>query len=171
MRTVMVLALLTCAVLAGCSGSAQTSSFRKPGVVVDLSAPAVVLSDQMGMSQDMPFLDILSTQLLGKGMNLMDRSTLRGILKEKGLNWNDIVSGQQYFQIGTASPVKTIIIVNAQMMGQMVAKATCRVLDATSGTMLMSMNVTNPAPYQPMYLGNKSTARIAEEWAEEITGH
>jgi hypothetical protein len=121
------------------------------------------------MFQDMTFVDILSTQLLGKGVNLMDRSTLQGMLKEKGFNWNDIMTGQQYFQIGSASPVKTIIIVNAQMVGQMVARATCRVLDATSGTVLMSMNVTNPVPYQPIYIGNKSTSKIAQEWADEIT--
>ena len=162
---VIVMFLMT---LYGCSGSAETSIFRKPRSNIDIASPAVVLSDKTGMLQDMTFADILSTELLGRGVNLMDRSTLQGMLNDKGYDWNQIISGQQYFKIGTASPVKTLIIVNAEMAGQIVSKATCRVLDATSGTMLLSMNITNPAPYNNMYLGNRSTSSIAKQWADEI---
>lgn len=156
--------------LVGCGGTSDSSLYKKQGSHIDLTEPTVVISDQTGMLRDMTFPDILSTELLSRGVNLMDRSTLEGLLKEKGLSWDQVISGQQYLEIGASSPVKTIIIVNAQMVGKMVSTATCRVLDSQTGELLMSMNVTNPQPYSVIYLGNKSTSKIAKEWANGITG-
>jgi hypothetical protein len=156
--------------LFGCSGSAEMSFYKKPNAKIDLTAPAVILSDKAGMFQDMTFADIFSTELLKDGMNLMDRSTLQGLLKEKGFDWNNILSQQQYIKIGTSSPVRTILIVNAQMYGQTVYQASCRVIDAITGELLMSMNITNPS-VNSLYIGNESTSSIAKNWADNITGH
>ncbi len=154
----------------GCAGSSDSSFYKKPDIRIDFSNPTVIISDKIGFNQDMTFADILSTELLNKGVNLMDRSVLQGLLKDKGITWDQIISGQQYFNIGKSSPVKTIIVINADMIGQMLSKASCRVLDSNTGSVLMSMNITNPQPYNSIYLGNKSTSSIAKEWANYIVG-
>jgi len=85
-------------------------------------------------------------------MNLVDRSIIKSIseARERG--------------------VKTFIIVNAEMVNEMVAHATCRVLDE-NGILLLSLTVTNPAPHNSIYLGNRGTRDIITNWADEITGN
>ncbi|MGA7719830.1 MAG: hypothetical protein WCA84_01505 [Ignavibacteriaceae bacterium] len=152
----------------GCSGSASMQIVKKPNTKIDLASPTVVLTDKTENTQDMTFVDMLATKLLGMGMNLMDRSTLQAMLKEKGVNWDQVISGQQYFKIGENSHIKTIIVVNSIMNGSMVIRASCRVIEASTGTLLMSMTITNPSMNEG-YVGNESIPDIISEWANAIT--
>ena len=153
----------------GCAGTANTSFYKKPNAKINLSEPAVVISDKAGFLNDMTFADMLSVELLKDGLNLMDRSTVEGLVKEKGFDWDNLLSQQQFIKIGDSSPVKIVIIINAQMIGQMVSQATCRILNTKTGELLASMSVTNPQPYNNIYLGNKSTSDIIKDWANQIT--
>jgi hypothetical protein len=89
---------------------------------------------------DPTFRDMLTTELLRHGLNVVD-------------NRNEDC---------------TIVHVNAKMAGQMVSTATCRVLDSAGGIGL-SMSVTNPQPYNTIYIGNKSTESIIRDWSESIS--
>lgn len=145
--------------------------YKKPNASVDLQAPVVILAERTGFAfaaQDNTFQDIFSTELLKHGVNVMDRTTVSGLVEKAGGSLSDIRSGI-YNKIFEATPVRTVIVLNAEMVAQMVSHASCRVLGADGGV-LLSMNISNPAPYQPIYIKNWSTERIAEEWAEAISG-
>jgi len=163
--------LATVVVLTGCGGSPQITYFKNDKAKIDLSKPMVILSDENKFNiygTNSTFIDIFTAHLLNKGINLIDRSTLEDLVSKSGFNFNEILSGKQYFKIASNTTVKTIIVVNSTMIGQMVSTATCRVLDAESGNTIMAMSITNPRPYSNIYVLNKSTNTIAEEWANNI---
>jgi len=144
MRSIQLCFFASLLLLIGCAGGSHTSITRKPGAKIDITAPTFLISEDVGLLQvqDNTFRDMLGTELLKNGVNLVDKA---------GPN------------------VRNIITVNARMVGDLISRATCKVTD-TAGSIIMSLDFTNPAAGNGMYIGNRGTSSVIREWAAAIAG-
>ncbi len=119
----------------------HVSTFQQTDVSLDPTLPvSVVLGDA-----DRLFLpDAVVTELLGMGVNVMERALLTQKVRELGEDLGLILAGEQYFKLGSLSEVRAVVVINSRMRGSGVGTATCRIVEIPSGKIVMSTSYDQP---------------------------
>ena len=112
--------------------------------------------------------DAIATELLGFGLNIVERTTLSQMVRERGLDLTEILNGEEYFKLGEITKVSKVVIVSSRMKGVGVANATVRIVDTKSGAIILSTTYTQPAPNNPIYARHHSLVDTAKQIAESI---
>jgi curli biogenesis system outer membrane secretion channel CsgG len=122
----------------------------------------------MGATDDMVLPDALATELMARRFRVIERSALRQIVSERGMDLTEILNGEEYFTLGTVADVSTVVIVNPTMVGPAVANASVRVVDVASGDLLLSTTYTQPRADNPRYARHDTILETAAKLAAPI---
>lgn len=151
-----------------CSGGPGLSSYYNEDINYDINQPTAVMPAKLGNENDLILPDALATELLQMGFNIVERSVVRQMVEEKGLDFTEILNGEEYFKLGTIMDIKSIILVNSKMAGSGIANATVKIVDLKSGKIYFSTSYTQPVPENPTYLRNDNILETAKRIAKEI---
>ncbi len=102
---------------------------------------------KIGKPDDLVLPDAITTELLGMGLNVIERTTLSQMVEEKGLDLTEILNGEEYFKIGELTDVEKVVIVNSRIVFGDVRNATVRVVDVKTGSIILSTSYAQPSSY------------------------
>ncbi|HEQ98224.1 MAG TPA: hypothetical protein ENO22_02670 [candidate division Zixibacteria bacterium] len=151
-----------------CSGGPGLSSYYNDKMNYDINQPTTVMPAKLGNESDLILPDALATELLKMGFNIVERSVVRQMVEEEGLDFTEILNGEEYFKLGTIVDIESIILVNSKMQGSGIANATVKIVELESGKILFSTSYSQPMPENPTYLRNDNILETAKRIAEEI---
>jgi hypothetical protein len=154
--------------LLSCSGGPGLSSYYNEEINYDISQATTVMPAKLGDENDLILPDALSTELLQMGFNIVERSVVKQMVEEKGLDFTEILNGEEYFKLGTIMEIESIILVNSRMAGSGIANATVKIVDLKSGKIFFSTSYSQPVPDNPTYLRNDNILETAKRIAREI---
>jgi len=150
-----------------CSGGHKLSSYNKPGAKISKSDQIAVVPVNMGLEDSVVLPDAISTELVGFGFNVIDRSALTQRARDKGLDLSIIINEAEYYKLGYSTNVNQLVIVNSQLhQNTLVKNATVKVINAKDGSIIFSSTFQNPAPTSPAYIRNLDMIEIAKLFAE-----
>jgi len=153
-----------------CAGSHQLRTNIKPGASISKSEPIAVVPSRIGSEDALVLPDAISTELIGYGLNVIDRSALAQRAREKGLDLSIIINEQEYFKLGSTTNVSQIVVVTSQLYkNSLVKNATVKVVNTKDGSIIFSSTFQNPAPTNPQYINNLDMMEIAKLFAESIS--
>ena len=117
---------------------------QHPDICIDPASPIAVVPPT-GRDADRLFLpDAIVTELLGHGVNVVDRSYLTQRVQDGGEDLESILESEQYFRLGKVTELKALIVVNSVRRGSGVGSATCRVVGLPGGEILLSSSYDQP---------------------------
>lgn len=155
--------------VSSCGGRHQLRTNIKPGASISKSEPIAVVPSRMGSEDALVLPDAISTELIGQGFNVIDRSALAQRAREKGLDLSIIINEQEYYKLGNSTNVNQIVIVTSQLFqNSLVKNATVKVINTKDGSIIFSSTFANLGPTNPMYIFNLDLMKIARLFAESI---
>ena len=160
---------LVMALLVGCIGGPKVKASRRSNANLKPTDQIAVVPSKIGGEDDLLLPDAIATELMGYGYNVVERTALAQMVKERGFDYTEILNGQEYFKIGASTSVKAVVIVTTRMQGIGVAGATCRVVSTTDGSILMSVSYSQPAPDHSGYARHDSVIDTAQKIAIELS--
>jgi hypothetical protein len=113
----------------------------------------------MGKPDETFLVDALATELLGLGLNVLDRAALLQMVRDQELDPAQMLANEEYIQIGKIAAITTVVIVNSMMHEGSVANATCKVIDLSTGAIIASTSYDRQAPNAPPHQSITETAR------------
>ena len=119
-------------------------TFRRADAAIEAGAPVAVIPATLRDPNKLFLPDALVTELLGKGVNVVDRFTLGQQVEEAGEDLESILTGEHYSRLGTAADLGALVIVNSLLLGSGVGSATCRVVELPTGKILLSTSYEQP---------------------------
>ena len=143
-------------------------AYQRPGAFIDPAAALVVVPARAGIADDLLLPDAITTELLEMGLNVVERTTLAQRVREQGLDPTEILDREEYFKLGEVAEVSKIAIVNSTMSGGSVASATCRVIDISTGDIVVSTSYDQPAPEDAASPHHQSLTETARTIAEAL---
>ena len=143
-------------------------AYQRPGAFIDPAAALVVVPARAGVADDLLLPDAITTELLEMGLNVVERTALAQQVREQGLDPAEILDREEYFKLGEIAEVSKIAIVNSTMSGGSVASATCRVIDISTGDIVVSTSYDQPAPDDPASPPHQSLTETARTIAEAL---
>jgi len=163
-----VFALMTLFFFVSCAGGPHLTTYHRPNAFINSSSPIAIVPAKMGKPDDLVLPDAIATELLGMGLNVVERTTLSQMINERGLDLTEILNGEEYFKLGEVANIQIIVIVSSTMRGGGVANATCKVVDIRTGAIIISTTYDQPRPDQPIYILHQSLTKTAHVIAETI---
>jgi len=163
-----IIVLFLTSLLVACAGGPQITTHHRAGAYIEKSSPIAVVPAKIGDPDDLVLPDAITTELLGMGLNVIERTTLSQMVKEKGLDLTEILNGEEYFKIGKLTNIETIVIVNSRMEFGDVKNATLRVVDSKTGSIIVSTSYSQAQPGEPGYLRHHDVIDTAREMAKSI---
>jgi hypothetical protein len=154
--------------LTACAGTWKVSANRNPAKTVPSSARFVVVPSSMGGSRSVVLPDLLATELMGRGLTIIERTALSQIAQSRGLDLMEILNGQMYFKLGQLAQADYVVIVSAVYDDSVVLNSSARVIEAKTGEIVTSVNFQNPTS-NPSYVKNLGMNEIAQKMSEELT--
>ena len=109
---------------------------------IEAGAPVAVVPAIPNDPEKLFLPDAVAAELVGKGVNVVDRFTLNEQIREAGEDLESILVDEHYFRLGAATELRGLVVVNSKMQGSGVGSANCRVVELPSGKILLS------APYE-----------------------
>ncbi|MFH1568697.1 MAG: hypothetical protein ABIL09_11930 [Gemmatimonadota bacterium] len=136
---------------------------------LDLAAPVAVVPATLRDADKLFLPDAMVTELLGRGLNIIDRSALLQRARAGGEDLGSILDTEQYCRLAKFAEVRALVVVNTRMRGSGVGSATCRVVELPSGKILMSTTYEQPGPNErsPEF---EPLTRTAHVLAEAVAG-
>ena len=122
----------------------HVSTFQQTDVSLDPTLPVSVVPAELGDADRLFLPDAVVTELLGMGVNVMERALLTQKVRELGEDLGLILAGEQYFKLGSLSEVRAVVVINSRMRGSAVGTATCRIVEIPSGKIVMSTSYDQP---------------------------
>ena len=163
-----IIVLFLTSLLVACAGGPQISAHHRAGAYIEKSSPIAIVPAKIGNPDDLVLPDAITTELLGMGLNVIERTTLSQMVKEKGLDLTEILNGEEYFKIGILTNIETIVIVNSRMEFGNVKNATLRVVDSKTGSIIVSTSYSQAQPGNTAYLRHHDVIDTAREMAKSI---
>lgn len=160
--------LLFTFILSGCAGSPEVISSYKPGIIINKEHKIAIVPSKFGGSDDIVLPDALETQFLKNGFNVVERTMIKQMVQERGLDFTEILNGEEYFKLGEITEVRNIVLVNSKFGSSSlgISFATMKVIDLDENKIIYSATYTQPAPNNPGYAHfdnlNDTAARLLQ---------
>lgn len=152
-----------------CSGSPEITSSSKPNKFLNKIDRIAVVPSKIGNPDDLVLPDALETELLNLGLNLVDRTSVRQMVSEKGLDFTEILNGEEYFKLGKIVDIKNIIIVNSRLGTDGVSSASLKVIDLENNEIILSVTYSQPSPNNPTYVHFQNINTTAKEMTKPLS--
>ena len=147
----------------------HVSTFQQADVSLDPTLPVSVVPAELGDADRLFLPDAVVTELLGMGVNVMERALLTQKVRDMGDDLGLILAGEQYFKLGSLSEVRAVVVINSRMRGSGVGTATCRIVEIPSGKIVMSTSYDQPG-FDERSEDFESLTETAKVIAESING-
>jgi hypothetical protein len=163
-----MLILILSFVLSYCAGAPKITPSYRNGVYIHSASSILVVPEKIDNRNDLILPDALSTELLNMGLDVIDRTALVQMAKEKGLDFTEIIKGKEYSKIWALAEIKYIAIVNSRFIGSGVSNASVRIVTTKTGSLIFSATYSQPVPEQPMYIHHDTVLKTASRIAMKI---
>jgi hypothetical protein len=169
MKNFLLIPVLTLTIiLISCSGAPKITSYHKEGVYLNKNEKLAVIPSKFGKSQDLVLPDALETEFLRYGFKIVERTAVRQMVQEKGLDLTEILNGEEYFKIGEVTEIQNLVLVNSRMGTDGIASATMKIIDMGTNEVIFSSTYTQPTPDRPEYVNFDNINDTAERMVQSI---
>jgi hypothetical protein len=156
LTAIAILSVLAAFCLCGCGGIPIANTRIAPAVKGDaILAKRVVL---LGETSAANFLaDALSTDLLGLGFHIVERSRLVTVLHEHNLSLTRLTEKGDYVRLGKLTDIDAVFLVSGILSeyGD-ISAANVQLVDLKTGELIMSTTFSQPAGDKPANAGHDS---------------
>jgi len=154
--------------LLSCAGAPEITSSHKPGIFLNKTDKISIIPSKIGGSDDIVLPDALETEFLKYGFNVIERTTVRQMVQENGLDFTEILNGEEYLKLGEVTSVRYIVLVNSRISGLGVSSATMKVIDLNDNGIIFSSTYTQPSPDNPNYINFENINDTAERMIKSL---
>jgi hypothetical protein len=121
----------------------------------------------MGGSKSIVLPDLIATELMGKGVTVIERTALTQMAQNKGLDLMEILNGRMYFKVGQLAQADYVVIVSAVYDENVILNSSARIIEASTSEVVGSVNFQNPTN-NPQYVKNLGMNEVAQKMGEEL---